>query len=551
MAYSENAPVLILREETDTRFGKNQIIRNIEMCEKVAGMVRSTLGPNGMDKMFFDGREMLITNDGATIMKSLDIVDPAAKVLLFVSESQDRDIGDGTTSVVLLTASILKSLKPLVREDFPVQSIVRSLEDALSYIEKKSGDQKISFQHDSLQMLAETSLNSKILAPYKRHFAEMVLCSLEARDEDVSVKKVSGGGVDSSCIIKGVAFEKCFTYAGYEQQPKRIVSPKIAVVSLELEWKSEMENGEMRISSADEYARVVAAEWKLITDQLDALIQAGANVVLSTLPVGDYATQYFAKHNVFSAGRVPEMEAQRVVRAFGGRIVSSVSLVSSRTLGSCALFEEREIGACRYNCFFSSTENAVDSPSTPASQTSESTEKTSTPEEILSRDSALFSSASHPHLTFILRGPGAEILAEVERSLHDSMAVTRRTAKTKEIVAGGGAFEMEISRELRDYATTIPDEGRFVVKALSEAFEIIPFQLARNFGHDAIHLIQILRKMHHEGLKYHGVSEGGTADSSMTLVVEPLEIKTHMIQAAISAASAILSIDATIVSGKK
>ncbi|KAI5190751.1 T-complex protein 1 subunit eta [Nematocida sp. AWRm77] len=513
MDYSQNAPVLILKEETDTRFGRNQVIRNIEMCEKIADILKTTLGPNGMDKMFFDANNMLITNDGATIMKSLEIVDPAAKVLLNISESQDKDIGDGTTSVVLLSAAMLRCLKPLIKENVSISMITQCLERTLSFIGRKSREQVVSFYEESLQMLAETSLNSKILNTHKKHFGEIVVQTLGTPDSGMLIKKVSGGSIAESCAVNGVVFEKCFTYAGYEQQPKRIERPMIALLKIELEWKSEIDNSEMRIAGAEEYAKVVSAEWKLITDKLNKIIETGASVVLSSLPIGDYATQYFAKHNVFSAGRVPEEEMARMAAAFGGRTVSTVSLLSDTSLARCQLFEEKELGRTRYNFFYST-----------------STQKTKVS-------------------TVILRGPGAEILAEVERSFHDSMAVTRRTANKKEIVAGGGAFEMEISRELREYSASLSTGEKFVIKALSEAFEIIPFHLAKNFGQDAIHTLQMLRKAHHEGLKNYGVCEGGIEDSFSSYVIEPLEVKTHMIQAAISAAIAILSIDATIVSG--
>ncbi|KAI5180069.1 T-complex protein 1 subunit eta [Nematocida sp. AWRm80] len=516
MDYSQNAPVLILKEETDTRFGKNQIIRNIEVCEKIANILKSTLGPNGLDKMFFNGKSMLITNDGATIMKELDIVDPAAKVLLNISEAQDKDIGDGTTSVVLLSAGILKRLKSLVKDGMSISVMTKELEDIIPYIKEVSKDQIIAFNDDWLHLLAETSLNSKILCRYKKHFGQLVVKTLNCKDANISVRKVPGGSIESSYIVNGVVFEKCFTYAGYEQQPKRIDNPKIAVLKIELEWKSEVENSEMRLSNVDEYAKVVSAEWKLITDKLDQIIRTGANVVISTLPIGDYATQYFAKHNIFSAGRVSEKEAARIVNAFGGRIISTVSLLSPASLGHCALFEEKEIGRVRYNFLYTSKE----------------------PNDVIKGV-----------CTIILRGPGAEILAEVERSLNDSMAVTRRTKNTKEVVVGGGAFEMEISRELREYATKVSTGGKFVISALSEAFEVIPFQLAKNFGHDAIQTIQMLRKAHYEGLRNYGVSEDGIEDSFSSYVIEPLEIKTHMIQAAISAAITILSIDSTIVSG--
>lgn len=517
MTYSQNTPVLILREETDTRFGKNQVIRNIEMCEKVADILKTTLGPNGLDKMFFNGREMLITNDGATIMKSLEIVDPAAQVLLNVSEAQDRDIGDGTTSVVILSSAILKKLKPLVKENASIPLITKELSRLMKVVSSISKELLVSFDNESLQMLAETSLNSKILSNHKKHFSNLVIKTLKTQDKDISVKKISGGSIESSFIVEGVAFEKSFTYAGYEQQPKKILNPKIAVLKVELEWKSEVENSEMRISGALEYSKVVSTEWKLITDRLDRIIQSGANVVLSTLSIGDYATQYFAKYGVFSAGRVSEDEVDRITRAFGGRVVSTVSLLNERSLAHCALFEEKEIGRTRYNFFYSGSDHSEGCAAT----------------------------------TIILRGPGAEILAEVERSLHDSMAVTRRTVASKEIVAGGGAYEMEISRKLRKMAAECSTSERFVIKAVSEAFEAIPFQLAKNFGHDAINTVQILRKSHGEGLQHYGVCENGVEDSLASYVIEPLEVKTHMAHAALGAAIAILSIDATIVSASK
>ncbi|EHY64784.1 T-complex protein 1 subunit eta [Nematocida ausubeli] len=512
MSYAHNTPVLILKEETDTRFGKNQIIRNIEMCEKIADILKTTLGPNGLDKMFFNEKSMLITNDGATIMKSLEIVDPAAQVLLNISEAQDRDIGDGTTSVVLFASAILKKLKPLIKENTNICLIINELTRIAQLIPSISKDLLANFSHDSLQMLAETSLNSKILNNHKRHFSKIVLETLSTEDKNISIKKVSGASIDSSFIINGVAFEKCFTYAGYEQQPKRIANPKIALLKMELEWKSEIENSEMRISGASEYSKVVSTEWKLITDRLDKIIESGANVVLSTLSIGDYATQYFAKYGIFSAGRVPEDEIARMTNSFGGRVLSTVSLISEKTLGKAVLFEEKEIGRTRYNIFHNSNKNSS---------------------------------------TIILRGPGMEILAEVERSLNDSMAVTRRTALTKEIVPGGGAYEMEVSRRLRQMASDSNKTERFVIKAVSEAFEVIPFQLAKNFGHDAINTVQVLRKAHEEGLINYGVSEGGVEDSLSAYVVEPYEVKRHMGVAALMAAASILSIDATIVSGKQ
>jgi T-complex protein 1 subunit eta len=505
------APVLVLKEETDARFGKNQVISNIEACEKVADFLKSTLGPNGMDKLFFNGTDLMISNDGATIMKSLEITHPAARIMANISESQDKDIGDGTTSVVLLAAAIMGKMKELVRENLPVHKIAEFLEKALFFVQKKAKEQLVDFSDDSLLALAGTSLNSKILCTYREHFSQMVIRALETSEiENIGIKKVPGAGLEKSFLVEGVAFEKCFTYAGYEQQPKKLKNPKIALLRVELEWKSEAENAEVRISGTEEYQKVVNAEWSIIKDKLDRIIESGASVVLSLLPVGDYATQYFARKGVFSVGRVPDAEMKRVTSAFGGRVVSSVGLVDDAVLARCDEFEELEVGRTRMNFF---------------------------------RGKARAS-------TIVLRGPGMEILEEAHRSLWDSLMVVRRAMGCTEIVSGGGAFEMEISRGLRVYSSKFSCGGRFVLRAVSEAFEIIPFQLAKNSGFDPVAVVQGLRKAHHEGKKFFGVSlNGGWCDCSRALVVEPLEGKVNMAKAAINAAIAIVSIDSTIVSG--
>lgn len=530
------APILLLKEETDARFGKSQIISNIEACEKVAGMLKTTLGPNGMDKLFFNGTDLLITNDGATIMRSLEITHPAARILCNISESQDKDIGDGTTSVVLFAAAIMSGVKTLVKENFPVVKIAEALEKTYLFLEEKIAEQKIPFSRESLHMLAETSLNSKILSGHKKHFGEMVVRALQtvgpSRVGEIGIKKVPGGGIDSSFLVEGVAFEKCFTYAGYEQQPKKIKNAKIAFLNVELEWKSEAENAEMRISGVEEYQRVVDAEWKIITDKLDRIIDSGANVVLSILPVGDYATQHFAKHGVFSAGRVPEAEVHRLIKSFGGRVVSTVGLLESSILGECGSFEELEIGRTKFNFFRRPLGNTEDDG--PEGEKGGEKE-----------------GEAAKSCTLILRGPGMEILSEVERSLHDSLMVTKRAMVYDDVVSGGGAFEMEMSRALRLFSAKFSCGTKFVVKAVSEAFETIPFQLARNFGFDAISTLQLLRKFHHEGMKTHGVSEQGVADTQSLFILEPLEIKRNMIKAAVNAAIAIVSVDATIISPQR
>jgi T-complex protein 1 subunit eta len=282
-----------------------------------------------------------------------------------------------------------------------------------------------------------------------------------------------------------VAFKKTFSYAGFEQQPKRIEAPKILCLNVELELKAERDNAEIRVERVEEYAAVVAAEWRLFYERLDSIAATGANVVLSKLPIGDLATQYFADRGVFCAGRVPGDDLGRVAMATGCMIQSSVHDLQlgerAGVLGRAALFEERQVGGERYNFL----------TGCPESKTS----------------------------TFLLRGGSLQFIAEVERSLHDALLVVKRALQHQEIVGGGGSIEMAISVALRDVARAIQGKQQLVILAFARALEIIPRQLADNAGLDALQLLNTLRKAHvlqtknNQPASWLGVNvlQGGTA----------------------------------------
>lgn len=487
----------------DSRQGTQQIIANIEVCEGISTILSTTLGPYGLDKLFY-GKTMLLTNDGATILQNLPLTHPVARMIVSLSKSQDKEVGDGTTSVVILTAEILSNFKKLLEEGFSIDKIRRTLQDARIACVAELENLKIEFSQEALLRLACTCLNSKILRNYKNHFATMLVEGLSYED-DLNIEKIPGGSLNDSILVNGIAFEKTFTYAGYEQQPKKIINPKICCLNVELEWRSERDNAEMRIESVEEYQKVVDAEWCLIKDKLDDIVESGANVVLSSLPIGDFATQYFASKGIFSAGRVKGLDA--ITKSFKGRITNSTKMIN---LATCDLFEERQLGNARYNYF--EGKNAL----------------------------------SH---TLILRGPGKEILDEVERSVHDAICVIRVAMSHKSILCGGGSVEMQLSKLCRSLAFSKGGDQLFVYRQISKAFEKIPFQLATNFGIDSILTLQNLRRAHATN-SYSGVSLKGVADMNEAGIYEPLEVKKNMIKAAFNAASAILSIDATIISKK-
>lgn len=348
--------IILLKSGTDTSQGIGQLISNINACEAVADAVRTTLGPRGMDKLVHDGRSATISNDGASIMALLDIVHPAAKMLVDIAQSQDKEIGDGTTSVVLLAASFLSEARSYVKEGVHPQTIIRGFRKAQIFAVNKIKEMAVSFaegdevkRRELLERCAGTALNSKLISGQKAFFAKMVVDAVTKLDGDrdvtlVGVKKVKGGSVTDSFLVDGVAFKKTFSYAGFEQQPKDFDNPKILVLNVELELKSEKENAEIRLDDPSKYQSIVDAEWRLIYEKLEKCVESGAQIVLSKLPIGDLATQYFADRNIFCAGRVEADDLTRVMRATGAKIQSTCHGLTPDVLGQCAKFEERQVG---------------------------------------------------------------------------------------------------------------------------------------------------------------------------------------------------------------
>ncbi|TXT08920.1 hypothetical protein VHUM_02394 [Vanrija humicola] len=517
--------VVLLREGTDTSQGTPQLLSNISACLAVAQTISSTLGPRGMDKLIVDGRgQATISNDGATLLKLLDIVHPAARTLVDIARAQDAEVGDGTTSVVLLAAEILKEVKPFIEEGVGSHVIIKGLREARNLAIKKINEIAVTIKKDNpkefrdlLLKCASTSMSSKLIHSQMPFFSNMVVDAVLSLDQDdldeslIGVKKVPGGGMQDSLLIRGVAFKKTFSYAGFEQQPKSFTNPKILCLNVELELKAEKDNAEVRVNEVSEYQAIVDAEWTIIYRKLEAIVATGAKVVLSKLPIGDLATQYFADRDIFCAGRVAGDDLKRVVQAVGGSIQSTTSDIEAKHLGECGKFEERQIGGERFNIF----------EECPQAKT----------------------------CTLILRGGAEQFIAEVERSLHDSIMIVKRAIKNNSVVAGGGACEMEISKYLRTYSRTIMGKQQLIVGAVAKALEIIPRQICDNAGLDATDVLNRLRMSHAQGETWAGVdvdSDAGVADNMKRFVWEPALVKTNALSSAIEAATLILSVDETV-----
>eukprot|EP00392_Amoebophrya_sp_AT5.2_P013041 g13152.t1 len=540
--------IILLRDGTDSSQGKAQIVSNINACTAVVEIVKSTLGPRGMDKLMVDEQgEALVTNDGATVMKRLNVVHPAAKMLVDIAKSQDMEVGDGTTSVVVLCGEFLREAKLFLEDGVVAQTIIKGFRKAAELSLQKLKDLSIDLstkdpaeKTNMLRKCAETTLNSKLVADYKEFFSEMVVRAIGILGEDldysgIGIKKVlapstssckisyagvwravSGGSVMDSTLINGVAFKKTFSYAGFEQQPKSFVKPKILLLNLELELKAEKDNAEIRIADPSKFQSIVDAEWSIIYEKLDNIVKCGANVVLSKLAIGDLATQYFADHGLFCAGRVEHADLDRTRKATGAVVQTTVTAgLEPSVLGTCGKFDEVQIGAERWNLF----------------------------KECENTKSA----------TLIIRGGAQQFIDEAERSVHDSFMIVKSATKNTAIVGGGGAIEMELSRYLREYARTVAGKQQRVIEYYARALEVIPRTLVQNSGGDATDTMNKLRQKHtgeHVSTqsRWFGVDciENGVKDTLEAFIWEPATVKENAISAATEACCLILSIDETI-----
>uniref|UniRef100_M4F161 T-complex protein 1 subunit eta n=1 Tax=Brassica campestris TaxID=3711 RepID=M4F161_BRACM len=501
MASMMQPQIILLKEGTDTSQGKAQLLSNINAVTAVGDVVRTTLGPRGMDKLIHDDKgSVTISNDGATIMKLLDIVHPAAKILVDIAKSQDSEVGDGTTTVVLLAAEFLKEAKPFVEDGVHSQNLIRSYRTASTLAIEKVKELAVSIEGKSVEekkgllaKCAATTLSSKLIGGEKEFFATMVVDAVMAIGDDdrlnlIGIKKVPGGNMRDSFLVDGVAFKKTFSYAGFEQQPKKFDNPKILLLNIELELKSEKENAEIRLSDPSQYQSIVDAEWNIIYDKLDKCVESGAKVVLSRLAIGDLATQYFADRDIFCAGRVAEQDLNRVAAAAGGTVQTSVNNIIPEARRTASI---------------------------------------------------------------VLRGGADQFIEEAERSLHDAIMIVRRAVKNSTVVPGGGAIDMEISKYLRQHSRTIAGKSQLFINSYAKALEVIPRQLCDNAGFDATDVLNKLRQKHAmqsgEGASYGvDINTGGIADSFANFVWEPAVVKINAINAATEAACLILSVDETV-----
>lgn len=524
MAFNNQTPtIVVLKEGTDALQGKGQILNNINACLAIQETLKPTLGPFGLDILIKSSNgKTTISNDGATILKLLDIVHPAAKMLVDISRAQDAEVGDGTTSVTILAGEFLKESKTFIEDGISSHLITKGLRKACELAVKRISEIQVDIKREDeaefrelLERCATTAMSSKLISKNSKFFTKMVVDAVMSLDDDldvnlIGIKKVPGGAMEDSLFVDGVAFKKTFSYAGFEQQPKQFTNPKILNLNVELELRAEKDNAEVRVEQVLDYQDIVDAEWKIIFNKLEAILATGANIVLSKLPIGDLATQYFADRNIFCAGRVAAEDMDRVIKAVGGSIQSTVTAVHDDALGTCAKFEEAQIGGDRYNLF----------RGCPEAKT----------------------------CTLVLRGGAEQVIAEVERSLHDAIMIVKRAVTHSSVVAGGGAIEMELSKYLREYSKTVAGKQQLIIGAFARALEVIPRLLCENAGLDGIELLNILRSSHAKGEMWYGIDfhKESVGNNMESFIWEPSLVKINALLSATEAATLLLSVDETI-----
>jgi len=519
-------PVLILKEGATQTKGRDAQKNNITAAKLIAEVVRTSLGPRGMDKMLVDSLgDVTITNDGATILKEIDVQHPAAKMMVEISKATDNEVGDGTSSVVILAGALIEKAEELIGKDVHPTIIVDGYrKSAIKAIEiLNSMGQKIrENDKEDLIKVARTSMQTKLVSRESAQIAELVVSAClqvsEKSDsvskvdiDDIKVEKKAGGSLHDTKLIKGIVLDKEVVHGG---MPKRVEKAKIALLNSALEIEKTEFDAKINISSPDQMNLFLEEENKMLKNMVEKITATGANVVICQKGIDDIAQHYLAKAEVLTVRRVKESDMSKLARATGARVVSNLDDLTAKDLGSADLVEERKIETDKW---------------------------------------VFVEGAKHPKaVTILIRGGSQRVVDEAERSVHDALMVTKDVLERPVIVAGGGAPEAYAAAKLRDWVSTLSGREQLAAEKFAESLEVIPLTLAENAGMDPIDTITDLRSKQTKGSKWTGIDvrNGKIAEISKLEIFEPLVVKEQIIKSATEVASMILRIDDVIASGK-
>ena len=517
-----NGPVLVLKESALQQKGRDAQKNNIAAAKLVADLVKTSLGPRGLDKMLVDSLgDVTITNDGATILKEIDAQHPAAKMMVEVSKTIDTEVGDGTTSSVVFAGALLEKAEKLLEKDVHSTVIVDGYQAAAEKSLELLADFAKSVKPDdqeSLIKIAKTSMQSKLISEDSEPMSKLVVGAIlkiaekngDAYSVDLDnlkVEKKSGASIQDTALIKGIVLDKEIVHSG---MPTKIQNAKIALVNAALEVEKTEMSAEIRISDPSQMQMFLEEENRMLKEMVSKLHNAGTNVLICQKGIDDISQHYLAKHGILAVRRVKESDMTKLAKATGGRITTNLDDITEKDLGHADLVQQKKIETDKW---------------------------------------VFIEGCKNPHsVTILIRGGSQRVVDEVDRSIHDSLMVVKDVIETPSIVTGGGSAEAYLAGQLNEYANSFDGREQLAVKQYAEALESIPLTIAENAGMDPIDTIISLRAKQNSGKKASGINarEGKIGDMNSLNILEPLVVKEQIIKSATETACMILRIDDVI-----
>lgn len=519
-----NQPVVVLPENVKRFMGRDAQRMNILAGRIIGETVRSTLGPKGMDKMLVDDLgDIVVTNDGVTILKEMSVEHPAAKMLIEVAKTQEKEVGDGTTTVVVIAGELLRKAEELLDQNVHPTIVIKGYQLAVQKAQEVLKEIAMDVKADDKEILhkiAMTSITGKGAEKAKEKLGEMIVEAVTAVvdesgkfDKDlIKIEKKEGASVDETELINGVLIDK---ERVSPQMPKKIENAKIALLNCPIEVKETETDAEIRITDPTKLTEFIEQEEKMLKDMVDTIKASGANVLFCQKGIDDLAQHYLAKEGILAVRRVKKSDMEKLSKATGANVVTNIKDLKAEDLGEAGIVEERKIAG----------------------------------------DAMIFvEECKHPKaVTMLIRGTTEHVIEEVARAVDDAIGVLACTIEDGKIVAGGGAAEIELAMKLIDYAEGVSGREQLAVRAFADALEVVPRTLAENAGLDAIEMLVKLRAKHAEGNNaYYGLNvfTGDVENMTENGVVEPLRVKTQAIQSATEATEMLLRIDDVIAAEK-
>ena len=528
MAQLGGQPIFIMKEGTERTRGKDAMQNNIAAAKVIAEAVRTSLGPRGMDKMLVDQfGDVVITNDGATILKEIDVQHPAAKMMVEVAKTQDSEVGDGTTTSVVLAGEFLKRAEKLLEQKIHPTVITegfrKASDKAVEILNQMSIESGID-DYQGLKNAAMTCMSSKIVSESREMLAEICIDAIKAiaeKDEEgnwvadidkVQIQKKEGEMIDDTKLIKGIILDKEVVNPG---MPKSVRDAKILLLQSAIEIEKTEFDSKLQITSPEQIQQYLDEEENMLRKMVDKIKNSGANIVACQKGIDDMAQHFLSQAGIMAVRRVKKSDLEKLSKATNGTIFNDLDDVTPEKLGKAGLVEERKIMGESWIFI----EECVDPKS----------------------------------VVILIRGGTELIVDEVDRAIHDALCVTRDVVEDQKIVGGGGAPELETAIKLREFASTLGGREQLAVEIFADSLDIVPKTLAENAGIDQIEILMKLRASHQKGNKFAGFNlENGEVVENMMQdgVVEPTVVKIQAIKSATEATSMILRIDDVIAGAK-